>query len=49
MDEAGRDEKRNKFGGAKFVYPRPTMQELRAWFAGELKARWPAARVLYWT
>jgi len=49
MDEAARDEKRNKFGGSKFVYRRPTMQELRAWFAGELKARWPAARVLYWT
>jgi spore photoproduct lyase len=49
MDEAGRAEKRNKFGGSKFVYPAATMGELRAWFAREVKARWPGARILYWT
>ena len=49
MDAAGRTEKRTKFGGSKFVYPRPTMEALRAWFTAEVKARWPGARILYWT
>ena len=49
MDEAARAEKRNKFGGSKFVYPTATMGELRAWFTRELTARWPGARILYWT
>jgi spore photoproduct lyase len=49
MDEAARDEKRTKFGSAKYVYPAATMRAMRAWFAAELAARWPRARVLYWT
>jgi spore photoproduct lyase len=49
MDEAGRAEKRTKFGSSKYVYPTPTMHELKAWFAAEVKARWPGARILYWT
>jgi spore photoproduct lyase len=49
MDESGRAEKRNKFGGSKFVYRKPAMDDLRAWFAREVKARWPGARILYWT
>jgi spore photoproduct lyase len=49
MDEGARDEKRTKFGGAKYVYPAATMREMRAWFGREIAARWPGARVLYWT
>ena len=49
MDESARAEKRTKFGASKFVYPRPTMDALRAWFTGEVRARWPDARILYWT
>jgi spore photoproduct lyase len=49
MDESVRSAKRNKFGGVKHVYPRETMRELRDWFAGEIAARFPEARVLYWT
>ena len=49
MDEAAREEKRTKFGASKYVYPASAMREMRAWFAAEVKARWPRARVLYWT
>ncbi len=49
MDEEARDEKRTKFGSAKYVYPAAAMRELRGWFAAEIAARWPRARVLYWT
>jgi spore photoproduct lyase len=49
MDPGQRSEKRSKFGGVKYVYPRETMAELRQWFERELAATLPAARVLYWT
>ncbi|MFL6063168.1 MAG: spore photoproduct lyase family protein [Friedmanniella sp.] len=49
MDEDVRSQKRSKFGGVKYVYPRSTMAELRLWFAGELPRRLPSARLLYWT
>jgi len=49
MDEGARGEKRTKFGSAKYVYPAATMREMRAWFAAEVRARWPGARLLYWT
>ena len=49
MDEDARAQKRSKFGGVKYVYPRQTMAELRSWFTTELAARLPGARVLYWT
>jgi spore photoproduct lyase len=49
MEPAGRAEKRNKFGGVKHVYPRDTMRELRDWFAAAIGARFPDARILYWT
>ena len=32
MDEATRSEKRNKFGGFKYVYPKDSMAEMRAFF-----------------
>lgn len=49
MSEESRAIKRNKFGGSKYVYPRETMKLLRAWFEREIKARFPLARILYWT
>ena len=49
LDEAGREVKRNKFGGQKFVYPRETMKELKSWFAHEISERFPDGKILYWT
>ncbi len=49
MDEAARVVKRNKFGGAKYVYPGDTMKTLRRFFEREIAARFPQARILYWT
>lgn len=49
MDEAARTRKMNKFGSAKFVYPKETMAELRSWFEAEIADTLPAARTLYWT
>ena len=49
MDEDLRTQKRSKFGGVKYVYPRPVMAELRAWFGTALAERLPAATLLYWT
>ncbi len=49
MDEDARTQKRSKFGGVKYVYPRATMAEMRSWFTTELAARFPQAPLLYWT
>ncbi|MPY11013.1 spore photoproduct lyase family protein [Arthrobacter bussei] len=49
MDEDLRSQKRSKFGGVKYVYPKQTMSEMRTWFVEELERRVPAARLLYWT
>ncbi len=49
MDEDARTQKRSKFGGVKYVYPRETMAEMRSWFTTELTARFPQAPLLYWT
>ncbi len=50
MDEEVRALKRTKFGGQKFVYPRPVMDELRAFFEVEVPRRLPhGARILYFT
>lgn len=49
MDESERSQKRSKFGGVKYVYPRPVMAAMRTWFTTELAAQLPAARLLYWT
>ena len=49
MDEEVRALKRTKFGGEKFVYPRPVMKELQAFFAEQVEARLPGARLLYFT
>jgi spore photoproduct lyase len=49
LDEANRDKKFTKFGGAKYVYPRATMADLKAWFTREVGRRFPGAPVLYFT
>jgi len=49
MDETLRTTRRGKFGAQKHVYPKQVMRELRGWFEGELAARLPDCRVLYWT
>ncbi|ARK13727.2 spore photoproduct lyase family protein [Fibrella sp. ES10-3-2-2] len=49
MDEAGRAQKRNKFGGTKYVYQPTDMQELKRFFYDEWAKRFPAAPILYWT
>lgn len=49
MDEDSRTQKRSKFGGVKYVYPRDTMAEMRSWFTAELARRLPTAHLLYWT
>ena len=49
MDPSTRASKRGKFGGVKYVYHPALMREMRAWFEGEISARFPASRVLYWT
>lgn len=49
MDESSRSEKRNKFGGLKYVYTPDIMKTLRRWFEQEINRRFPQARILYWT
>ena len=49
MDPDQRAEKRSKFGGVKYVYPREAMTGMRQFFDTELARRLPAARILYWT
>ncbi len=49
MDEDARTQKRNKFGGVKYVYPREVMAEMRGWFTEELQTRLPGSPLLYWT
>jgi spore photoproduct lyase len=49
MDEDLRSEKRTKFGGVKYVYPREVMREMRSWFADAVEHRLPGAQLLYWT
>jgi len=49
MDVDSRQVKRTKFGSTKYVFRSDVMRELRDFFAAELDAVLPAARVLYWT
>lgn len=49
MNEATRAEKRNKFGGIKYVYRPDDMKTLKQFFYREWAARLPNAPVLYWT
>jgi spore photoproduct lyase len=49
LDEEQRSQKRNKFGGVKYVYEPDTMKELRRFFEAEIQRRFPTAQLLYWT
>ena len=49
LDEGARAEKRNKFGGVKYVYTREQMAELRGWFGEAIEARFGPGQVLYFT
>lgn len=49
MNEADRAQKRNKFGGVKYVYEPDDMKRLRAFFYDEWKKRFSNAPVMYWT
>ncbi len=49
MDEDKRSQKRNKFGGVKYVYDSQTMRELRQFFETAIQRRYPRAKLLYWT
>ncbi len=49
LREEERTQKRNKFGGFKYVYPKDLMREMRQWFEEEIGRVLPAARILYWT
>ncbi len=49
MIEETRTEKRNKFGGVKYVYQKDMMTALRRFFEAEITRRFPQGRILYWT
>ncbi len=49
LREEARTQKRNKFGGFKYVYPKDPMREMRTWFETNIAELLPAARILYWT
>ncbi len=49
LREEARAEKRTKFGGFKYVYPKDLMGEMRGFFEGTIAEVLPGARILYWT
>lgn len=49
LEEANRTEKRNKFGGFKYVYPKDSMGAMKAWFYQTIGEILPTAKILYWT
>ncbi len=49
MEEANRAQKRNKFGGTKYVYQPTDMQAMKRFFYTEWAKRFPTAPILYWT
>ena len=49
LAKENRSEKRNKFGGFKYVYPKDRMGEMREWFYSTVAHVLPSARILYWT
>lgn len=49
LSETERSQKRNKFGGVKYVYERETMNELRSFIERQITTRFPQAKILYWT
>ena len=49
LREEERTQKRTKFGGFKYVYPKDSMSEMRRFFEEGLATHLPDARLLYWT
>ncbi|MGL4882083.1 MAG: spore photoproduct lyase family protein, partial [Waterburya sp.] len=49
LDETQRTQKRNKFGGVKYVYPQETMNELKDFIQTKIELNFPQAEILYWT
>jgi spore photoproduct lyase len=49
LKEESRTQKRNKFGGFKYVYPKDSMGEMRTFFEDTICRVLPLARILYWT
>ncbi len=49
LEENNRSQKRNKFGGVKYVYDRDLMGELKDFIQTEIETRFAYAKILYWT
>ena len=49
LEEANRAQKRNKFGGVKYVYHKDVMSQLRAFIEEQIHTRFAKAEILYWT
>ena len=49
LREEARAQKRTKFGGFKYVYPKDSMAEMRLFFQETIGNYLPNARILYWT
>ncbi len=49
LREDARSEKRTKFGGFKYVYPKDAMSEMRNFFEQTIATLLPRTRILYWT
>lgn len=49
LEETNRSQKRNKFGGVKYVYDRDTMLELKEFIQTQITNKFPQAQILYWT
>lgn len=49
LTQASRSQKRNKFGGIKYVYHRDTMTELKEFIQTKIDINFPKAKILYWT
>jgi spore photoproduct lyase len=49
LREEARTQKRTKFGGFKYVYPRDSMSEMRGFLEESIAIHLPSAKILYWT
>ena len=49
LSESNRSQKRNKFGGVKYVYHKDTMAELKEFIETQIDNKFPQAQILYWT
>ena len=49
LREEARTQKRTKFGGFKYVYPKDAMTEMREFFEETIASLLPIGKILYWT